>query len=289
MSRERLVDIFQVTKRYKNSQVLTDVTFSIAKGEICGLVGENGAGKTTLLRILSGLISQTSGNIKGMSTKKIGSIIETPALYPNLTGYENLTYIKKLMGINRDVNEVLKLVDLNQVDRQKKVKDYSLGMRQRLAIAIAIMDNPELLILDEPVNGLDPKGIKELRDLILNLKNQLNITILISSHILSELSMVADKYIIMKKGKVIKEISTDELTNVLRKQLYISTSNNATLKKSLEKQGVFVQEHEKYLVTESSDMDTMMIIEDALGLGLSIEEIFNKKLDVETYYLQLTT
>lgn len=288
MSRERLVDIFQVTKRYKNSQVLTDVTFSIAKGEICGLVGENGAGKTTLLRILSGLISQTSGNIKGMSTKKIGSIIETPALYPNLTGYENLTYIKKLMGINRDVNEVLKLVDLNQVDRQKKVKDYSLGMRQRLAIAIAIMDNPELLILDEPVNGLDPKGIKELRDLILNLKNQLNITILISSHILSELSMVADKYIIMKKGKVIKEISTDELTNVLRKQLYISTSNNATLKKSLEKQGVFVQEHEKYLVTESSDMDTMMIIEDALGLGLSIEEIFNKKLDVETYYLQLT-
>ena len=198
-----ILSLKNIAKTYGKEQVLHNVSFDIEQGEICGLIGENGAGKTTLMRILLGLIRADKGEIESVSQHKIGSIIESPALYPNLTGRQHLQYYKTRFGLKTDIVKMLELVHLPEPSWDRKVKNYSLGMKQRLSIAIALLDNPELIILDEPVNGLDPQGISDLRKMILSLRDQLGVTFLISSHILSELEFITDKYIIMKQGKIL--------------------------------------------------------------------------------------
>lgn len=171
---QNLLTIEHISKSYGKQKALDSVSFSIKKGEILGLVGQNGAGKTTLIRILSGLISKDGGSVKQAQNYKIGSIIEAPVLYPNMSARDNLTYAALQIGIKEKearIAEVLSLVGLSQVDKKKKVKDFSLGMRQRMAIALAILDFPDFLVLDEPVNGLDPSGIKEMREIIHNLRD----------------------------------------------------------------------------------------------------------------------
>lgn len=225
-----------LSKKYKEDFALNNVNLEIKKGEIYGFIGQNGAGKTTLLRIVTGLSFPTKGNVelfgegseKGLiqSIKRIGAVIENPALFPNMSAYENLELHRLQKGIpnKKCIDKALKLVGLQSTGR-KKAMDFSLGMKQRLGIAIALLSDPEFLILDEPTNGLDPMGIVELRELIKRLNREKEMTVLISSHILSELHQVATRYGIIHKGKLLEQITSAELNEKCRQYLRMKVDN----------------------------------------------------------------
>ena len=280
-----ILSLKNIDKTYGKEQVLHNISFDIEQGAICGLIGENGAGKTTLMRILLGLIQADKGEIESVSQHKIGSIIESPALYPNLTGRQHLQYYKTRFGLKTDITKMLELVRLPKPSWDRKVKNYSLGMKQRLSIAIALLDNPELIILDEPVNGLDPQGISDLRKMILNLRDQLGDTFLISSHILSELEFITDKYIIMKKGKILNVMSSKELANDLSEKLFLKTSANQILKTFLKEEGIVYFEQDDYLVVFEKEK-LMAILEYSVTSNLVIQDIYIKKERFEDYYLR---
>ncbi|MCK3881812.1 ATP-binding cassette domain-containing protein [Streptococcus suis] len=284
-----LLSTQELSKQYGKQKAVHQVSLTINKGEICGLVGENGAGKTTLLRMLSGLISQTSGTITNSKDCRIGALIESPALQPNLSAIDNLRYMALQLNLKQadeKILETLAIVGLEDVDPKKKSKDFSLGMRQRLAIALAILDKPDFLILDEPINGLDPVGIKEMRSIILNLRNQYGMTILISSHILSELEMVVDRYIIMHKGLVVKEFSKRELEQTLAEQLYLQTNNHPKTFTILEAQGIAYKIDKDY-ISLSSDTNVMSLIHLLINHEIEVNEIFKQQMSFEDYYLTL--
>ena len=229
---EYVIETKDLTKRYKDKTVVNNINMKIEKGKIYGLLGKNGAGKTTTMRMLLNLASQTDGEILLFSEKpnhqtyrRIGSIIETPGFYENLTARENLKLISLIREnySKEDIEEILELVSLN--DNDKKYKDFSLGMKQRLAIASAIIHKPDLLILDEPINGLDPIGIKEIRYLLKRLSQENNTTILISSHILSEIENLADIIGVMDNGRLITELDKDELSDKLNKSVDFEVSD----------------------------------------------------------------
>ncbi|HFU4203518.1 TPA: ATP-binding cassette domain-containing protein [Streptococcus suis] len=284
-----LLSTQQLSKQYGKQKAVHQVSLTINKGEICGLVGENGAGKTTLLRMLSGLISQTSGTITSSKDCRIGALIESPALQPNLSAIDNLRYMALQLNLKQadeKILETLAIVGLEDVDPKKKSKDFSLGMRQRLAIALAILDDPDFLILDEPINGLDPVGIKEMRSIILNLRNQYGMTILISSHILSELEMVVDRYIIMHKGLIVKEFSKQELEQTLEEQLYLQTNNHPKTFTILEEQGIAYKIDKDY-ISLPSDTNVMSLIHLLINHEMEVKEIFKQQMSFEDYYLTL--
>ena len=217
-----------LTKKYKKQTALNNVNINIKKGDIYGLIGKNGAGKTTLMKIVCGLIHSTHGEIKlfestdlNKQRKRIGCVIEQPVIYPLMTAREILTYYNKLLGISdySNIDDLLELVGLENAGN-KKTKNFSLGMKQRLSIAISLIGNPDFLILDEPINGLDPSGILEIRELLLKLNYERDITILISSHILGELTKVTTKYGIIKDGNLIDEFESKDLE--IRCKRYIS-------------------------------------------------------------------
>ena len=231
-----VIETNNLSKIYSKNKVVDSVNMHVERGKIYGLLGKNGAGKTTTMCMLLDLTHPSGGKIFlfGKDPKKyskdlysnIGSIIETPGFYENLTAYENLKIIAKLRG-NFDpynINSILKMVNLDN-EKSKKFKDFSLGMKQRLGIAAAIMHSPELLILDEPINGLDPFGIKEIRALLKRLSHEFGITILISSHILSEIENIADVIGFMDGGVLIDEISKDELYERLNKFVEFQVSD----------------------------------------------------------------
>ncbi|HEM4137082.1 TPA: ATP-binding cassette domain-containing protein [Streptococcus suis] len=284
-----LLSTQELSKQYGKQKAVHQVSLTINKGEICGLVGENGAGKTTLLRMLSGLISQTSGTITSSKDCRMGALIESPALQPNLSAIDNLRYMALQLNLKQadeKILETLAIVGLEEVDPKKKSKDFSLGMRQRLAIALAILDDPDFLILDEPINGLDPVGIKEMRSIILNLRNQYGMTILISSHILSELEMVVDRYIIMHKGLIVKEFSKQELEQTLEEQLYLQTNNHPKTFTILEEQGIAYKIDKDY-ISLSSDTNVMSLIHLLINHEIEVNEIFKQQMSFEDYYLTL--
>lgn len=221
-----------LSKKYSSTLALDDVHVSIKKGEIYGFIGQNGAGKSTMLRIVTGLAFPSNGSIELFgednprklteAQKRMGAIIESPALFPNMTAQENLEIHRLQKGIpGKDcIKKTLKLVGLEDTGK-KKAKNFSLGMKQRLGLAIALLSDPEFLILDEPTNGLDPMGIVELRELIKKLNREKGLTILISSHILSELHQLATHYGIIHRGKLLEEISAEELDEKCRQHLRI--------------------------------------------------------------------
>ncbi len=226
-----------LTKKYKNFKALDELTMKIPQGSIYGLVGKNGAGKTTLIRIICGLQNPTSGeyilygkksNSKGITKarRRIGAVVETPSIYLDMTARENLKQQFSILGMPSfdGIEDLLKLVGLENTGK-KKAKHFSLGMRQRLGIAVALAGDPDFLVLDEPVNGLDPQGIVEIRELILKLNREFNITVLISSHILDELSKLATHYGFVDSGRVVKEISAKELENSCRKAIRIEVTD----------------------------------------------------------------
>ncbi|MBE9859956.1 ATP-binding cassette domain-containing protein [Enterococcus faecium] len=212
-----------LVKQIEGILVLDKVNMSISQGDIYGFIGNNGAGKTTFMRTITGLAKYNSGEIKLFgksfplnrhSLQKIGALIENPVFFPELTAYDNLKYFSLLINRNvENIDHILALMNLDKVGK-KKVKNFSLGMKQRLGIAIALIPDPELIILDEPLNGLDPQGIQDIRNLILKLNQEHGITFLISSHILSELEQVATKYGIMHEGRLIEEFSISEYVDL---------------------------------------------------------------------------
>src|SRR5690625_540594 len=216
-----IIEVNQLTKQFKSKTVLQKVDLTVCRGEIFGLIGQNGAGKSTLLKMIGGLIYPTEGDIHFFGSKakgkqphfeRMGLLIENAGLYFNYSAYENLKLIAISYGLKdqkEHINQLLKLVGLDESNKTK-VKNYSMGMKQRLGIAVALMGSPDVLILDEPINGLDPQGIAEIRKLILDL-NKTGLTIIITSHILEELSKVATKYAIIHEGEIIEVHSKEEL------------------------------------------------------------------------------
>ena len=211
----------QLSKRYKDFIALDNADMTVCREDIYGLIGRNGAGKTTIMKIVTGLAEKSAGEYeifgkKGAAADKekrrIGCLIENPAFFGAMTAYQNLRYYALQKGITDkgQIDETLALVNLTEV-RDKKYRKFSLGMKQRLGIALAVMDNPDLVILDEPINGLDPIGISELRDTFKKLSRDMGVTFIISSHILSELYMVANRFLFIEKGRVLKEITKEEL------------------------------------------------------------------------------
>lgn len=238
---EYILKTKSLSKQYKDFKALDKVCMNIPKGSIYGFVGKNGSGKTTLIRVICGLQEPTEGEYEiygiknndkniSKSRRRMGAVVETPAIYMDMTAEENLKQQYKIIGLPSfdGLYEILELVGLENTGK-KKAKNFSLGMRQRLGIAIALVGSPDFLVLDEPVNGLDPQGIIEIRELILKLNNEKNITVLISSHILDELSKLATYYGFIDNGKIIKEISAKELDNVCRKCTRIKVTNIESL------------------------------------------------------------
>ena len=226
-----------LSKTYKNFKALDGLTMSVPKGAIYGFVGKNGAGKTTLIRLICGLQEPASGgySLYGIensdkeileSRRRMGAVVETPSVYQDLTAADNLKEQYRIIGLPSydDIPNLLKLVGLENTGN-KKAKNFSLGMRQRLGIAIALAGSPDFLVLDEPVNGLDPQGIIEMRELILKLNRERQITVLISSHILDELSRLATHYGFIDGGRMVKEISAEELEAACRKCIRIEVTN----------------------------------------------------------------
>lgn len=232
-----IIEAKDLTKQYMKQKAADSVSFSIRKGMICGLIGPNGAGKTTIMKMLGGLVLPTSGSLSifgGTSEKELAKarsrmsfIIETPYAKLNMTARENLMKqcLQKGIPDKKRVDEVLEMVGLSDTGK-KVVKNFSLGMRQRLGIAGALLSKPEIMVLDEPINGLDPEGIVEIRELLLKLNVENHITILISSHILFELSQMCSDYIFINHGRVQQSISSEELRSICREHYFIRTDND---------------------------------------------------------------
>lgn len=289
-----------LTKQYNKNVVLDNVNITIKKGDIYGLIGRNGAGKTTLMKIITTLASPTSGTFELFNTcsendelfdnkKRVGSLIEYPAFYPNLSAYDNLKYYTIQRGIvdKNQINKVLELVNLTGTGK-KKVKTFSLGMKQRLGIALAILNSPDFVILDEPINGLDPIGISELRDTFKKLSDN-GITLLISSHILSELYLLANEFGFLENGKLIKELSKEELDLECSKCIVIKTDDSKKVSVLLEKElntnnykVINNEEIRVYDYTDDSDKVSDVLVNNKIKIkgfyesGISLEEYFKE-------------
>lgn len=288
-------------KEYAGIKVVDGVSFSVNKGEIYGLLGRNGAGKTTIMKILLGLANPTSGKVsilgKDMSVnsekkvlKKVGCIIENPGFYSNLTGTENLEIFAKLRGLDQDsVKKALELVNLPYKDKKIFLK-YSLGMKQRLAIANAIMHNPEILVLDEPINGLDPIGIAEVRELLKKLKES-GVSILISSHILSELENVADRISIIDFGKMIEEINMKEWKNRQNSDIRVFVKEVDIAKKILFEIGIEEQnilEFSEGILIQNSQLSTTELNKVFVNNNIDLIGIVEDKTSLEDYFKKVT-
>lgn len=248
-------------KEYRNFKALNGLTMNVPKGSIYGFVGRNGAGKTTLIRLVCGLQMPTGGEFElygvknsdsaiSESRSRMGAVVETPSLFPEMTAEENLRYQYRLLGLPdyNGISDLLKLVGLDTTG-EKKVKDFSLGMRQRLGIAIALCGDQDFLILDEPINGLDPQGIIEVRELILKLNQEKKITFVISSHILDELSRLATHYGFIDGGRIVREMSAEELEAACRKSMKVKVTDTAALAAVLDDMGL------EYSVTDENNAD----------------------------------
>ena len=296
---EYILETHNLEKRYKKFKALNDLNLRIEKGAIYGLIGKNGAGKTTLIRLVCGLQKASSGTYsiygklntsKEISNvrKRIGAIIETPSIYYNMTAAENLKIQYKIIGLPSYVglNELLELVGLANTEN-KKIKNFSLGMKQRLGIAIALVGNPDFLILDEPINGLDPEGIIDIRELILKLNKEKGITFLISSHYLDELSKIATHYGFLDKGSIIKEISSEELEKNCKRRIEIKVNN---LKECVQ----YLEENKYFYEVISNDRvniyNKMNVTEIAVALSKRnciINEFREIEESLENYYMNL--
>ena len=289
-----------LSKKYGEQLAVNNVNMTIKKGQIYGFIGQNGAGKTTLIRMITGLIHKTSGELEllgssgnnGLNEARtmVGSLVETPAFYGNMTARENLEVSRLVRNIagKQCIDEVLALVGLKDIEK-KKVKNYSLGMKQRLGIANALLGNPRFLILDEPINGLDPVSIVEIRELLKKVNKEKEVTILISSHILSELSELATCYGIINSGKLIEEISSQELKENCRQYIEIQVSDEKKTSVLLENELSIMNYsvHPNGIVKVFSDLDSVGKINTLLSSkGIVIEKIGLKGQNLEEYFLQ---
>ena len=261
---EYIIQTQNLTKKYKNDTVVNNLNLKIKEGEIYGLLGQNGAGKTTTMCLLTNLSEKTSGQIRIFGKnpqenidiyKKIGVIIETPGFYENLTGFENLKYFSKIQGNYNKEKVEHALNTMGLTNNKKLVKAYSLGMKQRLAIALTIMNNPDILILDEPINGLDPLGIQEIRQYLKKLATKNNTTIIISSHILSEIEQLVDTIGIIHHGQLLEQISMNTFREKTKKYIQIEVSDTYKASYILKKAFKIIPEINKNQIIIRKDFD----------------------------------
>ena len=296
-----LIETNELTKRYGGVNVVDHVNMHIPEKSIYGFVGENGSGKTTIMRLLTGLAEPTEGGFSlfGVDNKSpqiykvrqsMSAIVEVTSLEPSMTALDNLKYLELYLGTkltNEERKELLNKVNLGDVGN-KKVKNFSLGMRQRLGIALALINKPKLMLLDEPMNGLDPEGIAELRELLINLCQKEGITILISSHILSELEKIANFYGFICKGHLLEEITAEELQNKCRKSLTLKVNDPLKAEEVLRKHNIV--EIKTSTTGEVKIFDNVKIASVVTALdkaGIEILSIKSNDESVEDYYLHL--
>ncbi|MCI9051808.1 MAG: ATP-binding cassette domain-containing protein [Lachnospiraceae bacterium] len=288
-----------LSKSYGHFKALNGLSMNVPKGAIYGFVGKNGAGKTTLIRLICGLQNPSSGDYilygrKNMekeivkSRRRMGAVVETPSIYLDMTAEENLKQQYRILGLPSfdGLHEILELVGLDDTGK-KKARNFSLGMRQRLGIAIALVGDPDFLVLDEPVNGLDPQGIIEIRELILKLNRERQITVLISSHILDELSKLATYYGFIDNGSIVKEVSAAELEKTCRKCVHMEVSDTKELARVLDKMKV---EYKIFSDTEADVFAKIKISQLTLELAkVNCEVISMQEKDesLESYYISL--
>lgn len=297
---EYIVQTENLSKSFGKEQAVSNINLKIRKGEIYGFLGPNGAGKTTTIRMLLGLMKPSSGTIKIFQKDvtrdrmnilaKVGSLVENPSYYPHLTAYENLEALRKILGVQKSrIDEVLEIVRLKDA-ANKKVKGFSLGMKQRLGIAASLLHNPELLILDEPTNGLDPSGIIEIRNLIKRLPSEYGMTIIISSHLLSEIDQMATQVGIVSKGKMIFQDSIEAMRKSAQPKVFIKVSDAEKGWRSLVAHGIKA-EHKEGLISldECSDEKVAHIVQILVQEGILVYRVEEEKRSLEDIFLQMTT
>ncbi|MDP1419654.1 ABC transporter ATP-binding protein [Peribacillus simplex] len=295
---DQIVVTNELTKKYKKHTSVDELNLRIERGQIYGFLGPNGAGKTTTIRMLLGLIKPTKGSIEifGQNLiknrlqilQRIGSLVESPTYYGNLTGYENLEAIRRLRDIpEKRVNEVLEIVRLTKV-ANRLTKEYSLGMKQRLGIAAALLSSPDLLILDEPTNGLDPSGIQEMRELIKELPKS-GMSVLVSSHLLSEIDQMATQVGIINNGKMIFQDSIERLRQKRKPLLKVGVSDVIKAKTLLKGKGLKVEMQKDFLWLAQTEPEFVSEINSILvHSGVSVYRLEEVKRSLEDIFLELT-
>ncbi|MFQ9514425.1 MAG: ABC transporter ATP-binding protein [Eubacterium sp.] len=297
---ELLLSTHALTKEYGHHKAVNHVDIHLKKGSIYGFIGRNGAGKTTFLKMICGLSKPTSGEIEifgyqGRDLSKIrsrvGCLIESPGLYGNMSAYDNLMLKCKLFGIKKVgyIEEILKVVGLEGTEK-KRAKHFSLGMKQRLGIALALVGEPDLMVLDEPINGLDPQGIAEVRDTLLRLKEERNMTILISSHILEELSKVATDYGIIHNGSLLEEITNEELMKRCSERMELTLDEPESALPILDVMGIInyqvIDRHHIQIYERLNDSGIINM--ELAKAGVPVKGITIKSEELESYFLNMT-
>lgn len=288
-----------LTKTYAQTKALNGLTMHVPKGAIYGFVGKNGAGKTTLIRLVCGLQAPTAGDytLYGVphtapeihrARRRMGAVVETPSVYLDLTAADNLKLQHRLLGLPSEegIPALLRLVGLEDTGK-KKARHFSLGMRQRLGIAVALCGDPDFLILDEPINGLDPQGIIEMRELILRLNREHQITVLISSHILDELARLATHYGFLDRGAMVQEISAQALEAACRKCTRLTVTNPAALCQVLDRQGIEYRLVEEGVADVYGEGNLTQLILDLSQAGCQVTGIHQRDESLESYYMNL--
>ncbi|WP_173386136.1 ABC transporter ATP-binding protein [Ruminococcus flavefaciens] len=293
-----VITMTNITKRFKKAEVVKNFSLDVKKGSITGLIGPNGAGKTTIMKILAGLMFQTSGELSfygsrddlDLNRRRMSFMIEAPIVDYNMTAYENLNYVRYVRGYpdKKRIDEVLDIVDLKDTGKKKALK-FSLGMRQRLGIAMALLTKPEVLVLDEPVNGLDPEGIVEVRHILQKLSEDHGVTILISSHLLSELSELCTDFSIINKGQLVENLSLEELHDRCRSHIVLRTNNTEKTAAVLEDKLSIGS----YKVLRSGDIEIYerldaveRISKTVTDSGCIITKLYESGQSLEDYYLE---
>ena len=297
---DTIIQTYQLRKTFKKEEVIKPLDFSLRKGEICALIGKNGAGKSTIFKMLSGQLIPTAGDIQlfgksgkelAQAKKRMGFMIETPEFFPDFTATQNLEYFRIQRGIaeKERIYEVLQIVDLAN-EKKKRFKEYSMGMKQRLGIALCLLSSPDCLVLDEPINGLDAEGIMEIRQLLLKLNQEKQITILVSSHILTELQLLATRFVFIKNGVIVDDLSKEALDEKSKKQICLKVNDTAKAARLLEQaygdiqykilpdQIITIQNH----VEEGGEINRLFNDNDVLVMEFRIEA-----LKLEEYFLGL--
>lgn len=296
---EYVLETNAITKRYRGFTALSGLTMRIPKGSIYGFVGRNGAGKTTLIRVICGLQEPTDGSYTLWSVKntdaailrcrrRMGAVVETPAIYPEMTARDNIRQQYRVLGLPSDdgIDALLHLVGLGDTGR-KKAGDFSLGMRQRLGIAVALAGDPDFLVLDEPVNGLDPQGIIEMRELILKLNREHGITVLISSHILDELSRLATHYGFIDGGRMVKEMSAAELEARCRKCMRIEVSDTSVLARVLDGMGADYRISDDTRADIYAELPVTALVSALAAENCTVNSIKEQDESLESFYMNL--